>query len=55
MRKVKLEVESLAVESFSTCPATEARGTVAGHEKVELGRASLDCTVVICTDWDCTA
>ena len=56
MRKVKLEMESLAVESFSTCPAAEARGTAVAHEKAAPGRMSADCTVAVCTDWwDCTA
>ena len=51
MRKVTLEIESLAVESFSTCPAPEARS-----EKADRGRMSADCTIVVCTDWwDCTA
>jgi hypothetical protein len=48
MRKVKLEVESLAVESFSTCPAPAKQGTVVAHE------ASADCSVVCTFEWDCT-
>lgn len=44
MRKVQLELESLAVESFSTAPAAAA----------DLGRASADCSVVCTYDWDCT-
>lgn len=49
MRKVKLEAESLAVESFSTCPAPANRGTVVAHAD-----ASADCSVVCTYEWDCT-
>jgi hypothetical protein len=45
MRKVKLELESLAVESFSASPAENA-----GHAGM-----SADCSVVCTFDWDCTA
>lgn len=31
MRKLKLELETLAVESFDTTEAAERRGTVVGH------------------------
>lgn len=31
MRKLKLDVESLEVESFEALPARRERGTVAGH------------------------
>ena len=56
MRKITLEVESLAVESFRTAPAPDARGTAVGHENAALGRMSADCTIVVCTDWwDCGA
>ncbi len=56
MRTVKLNVESLAVESFRTAPAPEARRTAVGHDHAERGRMSADCTVVVCTDWwDCGA
>jgi hypothetical protein len=50
MRKVKLQVESLSVESFSTCPATAGQGTVVAH-----ARASADCSVVCTFEWDCTS
>lgn len=53
MRKVKLELESLAVDSFSTCPAPAARGTVVGAE-ADPRRMSADCSVVCTYDWDCT-
>ena len=45
MRKVKLEMESLAVESFSTGAAPADGGTVVAHA---------DCSVVCTYDWDCT-
>jgi hypothetical protein len=48
MRKVKLDIESLAVESFSTCPAPANRGTVVAHD------ASAYCSVVCTYWWDCT-
>jgi len=32
MRKIKLDVESLSVESFATASAPRAKGTVLGHE-----------------------
>lgn len=51
MRKVRLELESLAVDSFSTFPAPASQGTVVAHEA---GRASADCSVVCTYDWDCT-
>lgn len=49
MRKVKLDLESLTVDSFSTCPASAERGTVVAHVK-----ASADCSVVCTFEWDCT-
>jgi hypothetical protein len=49
MRRVKLEIESLTVESFGTCPAAVGRGTVMAH-----AAASADCSVVCTFDWDCT-
>jgi hypothetical protein len=52
MRKVKLEMESLAVDSFSTCLAPAARGTVVANAEAE--RMSADCSVVCTYDWDCT-
>lgn len=55
MRKVKLEIESLAVESFSVGPAPATRGTVVGNEKDAPGRGSADCSVVCTFEWDCTA
>jgi hypothetical protein len=45
MRALKLEIESLAVESFSASPA----------ENADRGRMSADCSVVCTFDWDCTA
>jgi hypothetical protein len=54
MRKVKLELESLAVESFSIGPASVARGTVVGNAQADYGRLSADCSVVCTYDWDCT-
>jgi hypothetical protein len=49
LRKVKLEVESLAVESFGTCAAPADGGTVVAH-----GDRSADCSVVCTYEWDCT-
>jgi hypothetical protein len=54
MHRVRLELESLAVESFSTFPAVTTGGTVAGHAVAGHGRASADCSVVCTYDWDCT-
>ena len=49
MRKVKLEIEALAVESFSTCATPTDRGTAVAD-----ARASADCSVVCTFEWDCT-
>lgn len=54
MRKVKLELESLAVDSFSTGLAPAARGTVVANAEGEAGRMSADCSVVCTYWWDCT-
>jgi hypothetical protein len=55
MRTLKLEIESLAVESFSASPAAAARGTAVGRENADHARMSADCSVVCTFDWDCTA
>jgi len=50
MKKLILELHALAVESFTAAPASDARGTVLGHEtedSVDVGTtgayASADC------------
>lgn len=48
MRTMRLEIESLAVESFSASPAT------ASHENADRVRMSADCSVVCTYWWDCT-
>lgn len=44
MRKMKLDMEKLAVESFAVAEDTDARGTIAGNEATER---------VICTRQTC--
>ena len=44
MRKLKIQVDDLRVESFTTVKATEARGTVQGREHSSCGEVcSCDC------------
>ena len=40
MRKLTLELESLAVESFETTEAADGRGTVAGHQLTTRSRVT---------------
>ncbi|HWK90327.1 MAG TPA: pinensin family lanthipeptide [Longimicrobium sp.] len=44
MRKLKLDLEELAVESFETEALREARGTVEGHEQYTYYCNSIECT-----------
>src|SRR5687768_6476457 len=54
MKKVRLDLNELAVESFRTTGAdAEARGTVNGHLAIETAR--LECeSLDICSNWDCS-
>lgn len=57
MRKIKLAVESLEVQSFTTSTATASRGTVVAHEptmghNVGCGSAYDACHTGLCT-YDC--
>ena len=57
MRKIKLQLESLVVESFTVATSHEHRGTVVGHEptkghNVGCGSAFDACHTGLCT-FDC--
>ncbi|HEU4559236.1 MAG TPA: hypothetical protein VFS20_15370 [Longimicrobium sp.] len=57
MQKIKLSVENLSVQSFTTTSATDdARGTVAAHERTvhgpNCGSAYDACQTGLCT-FDC--
>jgi hypothetical protein len=57
MRKIKLAVESLEVQSFTTSTASADRGTVVAHEptrghNVGCGSAYDACNTGLCT-YDC--
>jgi hypothetical protein len=49
MKKLKLEIESLSVVSFSTTPAAAGRGTVQAHGPSANGcvPGSFDCTAAV--------
>ncbi|HEX2203079.1 MAG TPA: hypothetical protein VHG91_07265 [Longimicrobium sp.] len=54
MQKIKLELETLAVQSFATSPAEASRGTVVGHEPTnghnqQCGSAYDACHTGLCT------
>jgi hypothetical protein len=51
MKKLKLEIDALAVVSFPTAPSTDARGTVQAHGGTTFGcvHDTRDCT----QGWDC--
>ena len=56
MRKIKLELENLVVDSFETAPEADARGTVVGHDPTihgqQCGSAYDACHTGLCT-YDC--
>jgi hypothetical protein len=56
MKKMKLTVENLSVQSFSTATTNEARGTVMGHDPTRAGQncgSAYDaCNTGLCT-FDC--
>ena len=58
MRKIKLEMDSLVVESFATAGSTDAHGTVAAHQNPtnghgpNCGSAYDACHTGLCT-YDC--
>jgi hypothetical protein len=57
MRKIKLAVESLEVQSFTTSKASAGRGTVAAHQQntqhgQQCGSAYDACNTGLCT-YDC--
>ncbi|HEU4885354.1 MAG TPA: hypothetical protein VFT45_24110 [Longimicrobium sp.] len=57
MQKIKLAVESLAVQSFTTSAASTERGTVAAHQQntqhgQQCGSAYDACNTGLCT-YDC--
>lgn len=59
MKKMKLAVENLSVQSFSTAPTNGARGTVMGHDDPTFhgqrcGSAYDACHTGLCT-YDCPA
>jgi hypothetical protein len=58
MKKVKLTVENLSVQSFSTATRNDARGTVMGHDPTfhgqHCGSAYDACNTGLCT-YDCPA
>lgn len=44
MKKLRLDVEDLAVESFETARETDARGTVRAHDATEGCKVTDSCT-----------
>jgi hypothetical protein len=44
MKKLRLDVEDLAVESFATADGADERGTVRGHEATEGCAVTESCT-----------
>ncbi|HEX5868784.1 MAG TPA: hypothetical protein VFY65_00140 [Longimicrobium sp.] len=58
MRKLRLEIEEIRVESFEAHEQAPARGTVNGHEPTLYETCSCDCSGQgqICTmyPWPCT-
>jgi hypothetical protein len=54
MKKIRLELDTLAVESFDTTAGkSEERGTVHAHRPPYT--EGLECeSIDVCTNWDCT-
>jgi len=57
MKKLKLDVEKLSVESFTTARKDAEAGTVAAYMgptiTVVCGTCDLSCQVTACYDWTC--
>ncbi len=53
MRKLKLELDTLAVESFEAESACEARGTVAAHNPTNPNAHTCDPLVGTCFGFTC--
>ena len=49
MSKIRIDLESISVESFATEEAEGARGTVRGHDETEA------CTTLACSNFACSA
>ena len=49
MGKIRIDIESIRVESFATEEAEGARGTVRGHDETEA------CTTLACSNFACSA
>ena len=54
MRKLTLEIETLAVESFSTADSEEGKGTVQGHDLIPTPPHLTCAPLTRLTDCPCT-
>ncbi|HYW12318.1 MAG TPA: hypothetical protein VE871_10175 [Longimicrobium sp.] len=50
MRKLKLSIDALAVQSFDTAPLVRGLGTVHGHDQVGGGKTFPGCPSPVCLD-----
>ena len=53
MRKIRLELNALAVDSFETASARVVEGTVRGHEHEDVAAAGTRLCTMACTMYSC--
>jgi hypothetical protein len=54
MKKIRLDLDAIEVESFPTAAATEQRGTVDGHFRSRIGDTwCVTCGEYTCWDFTC--